>query len=74
MMRFLATCSATRFWTCCTFSEDSSNNSEKKSKNFFSDTILQLSKIFKKPAGMHFLPPSRGNIKMSGTTLFFIFL
>lgn len=34
-MRFLAVCSATRFWTRFTFSEDSSNNSEKKSKKFF---------------------------------------
>ena len=48
MMRFLAVCSATRFWTRFTFSEESSNNSEKKSENFFSDTIPQTIKKFQK--------------------------
>lgn len=74
MLRFLAACSAIRFWTCCANSEDSSNISDKKSEKFFSVTqYLKLSKIFKKPDGMHFLTPRRGYIKMSGTILFFHF-
>ena len=74
MMRFLAVCSTTRFWTCCTFSEDSSNNSEKKSKKFFSVIpFFQSSKTLRNAVDMHFLTPSRGHIKLSGTTLFFIF-
>ena len=47
-MRFLAVCSATRFWTCCANSEDSSNISDKKSKKFFSDTIPQTIKKLQK--------------------------
>ena len=42
MKQFLAVCSATRFWTRCTFSEYSSNNSDKKSKKFFSDSLLLI--------------------------------
>ena len=42
MMLFLAIYSTTRFWTHCTFSEDSSNNSEKKSEKFFSDSLLPI--------------------------------
>jgi len=42
MMLFLAIYSTTRFWTRCTFSEDSSNNSEKKSEKFFSDSLLPI--------------------------------
>ena len=47
-MRFLVIYSTTRFWSRCTFSEDSSNNSDKKSKNFFSDTIPQTIKKLQK--------------------------
>ena len=42
MMLFLAIYSTTRFWTRCTFSEDSSNNSEKKSEKFFQDSLLPI--------------------------------
>ena len=75
MMRFLAVCSATRFWTRCTFSEDSSNNSYKKSKNFFSAIpFFQLSKTSKNTVAMHFIPLCTGSFRMSGETLFFHFL
>ena len=74
MLRFLAACSAIRFWTCCANSEDSSNISDKKSEKFFSVTqYLKLSKIFKKPDGMHFLTPCTGSFKLSGATLFSFF-
>ena len=75
MMRFLAVCSTICFWYFCANSEKSSNNSDKKLKKFFSVTqYLKLSKSFRKSGGMHFLTPSRAYIKMSGATLFFIFL
>ena len=43
-MWFLAVYSTNRFWPHCINSERSSNNSDKKSKNFFSDTIPQTIK------------------------------
>ena len=74
-MWFLAVYSTTRFWTRCTNSEDSSNISDKKSKNFFQlHNTSNYQKIFKKPDGMHFLTPCTGSFKLSGETLFFIFL
>ena len=59
-MRFLAVCSATRFWTRFTFSEDSSNNSEKKSKKFFqSCPTLNRRKISETPMGCTLYHPAQ---------------
>ena len=73
-MRFLAVCSATCFWTRCTFSEDSSNNSYKKSKNFFQQfPSSNYPKPQKNTVAMHFIPLCTGSFRMSGETLFFNF-
>ena len=48
-MRFLAVYSTTPFQANCAISEDSSKNSEKKSKNFFNHVTLQVSEKSQKP-------------------------
>ena len=58
MKRFLAIYSATRFWTCCTFSEDSSNNSEKNQKIFSVTQYFNYQKSLKSPLGCTFYHPA----------------
>ena len=42
MMRFLAVYSTNSFWSLFENSEKSSNNSDKKIKNFFRDSLLPI--------------------------------
>ena len=75
MMRFLAVYSTSPFQVDCTNSEVCSKKSDKKSKKFFSVTPnFKLPKNLRNPGRMHFLPPFTGSFKLSGATLFFIFL
>ena len=74
MMRFLAVYSTTLFQLNYTNSEVYSKFSDKKSKIFSVMSPFKLPKSLRNTGRMHFLPPSRGYIKLSGATLFFIFL
>ena len=74
MMRFLAVYSTTPFQVICTNSEECSKFSERKSKNFSVTAHFKSPKSLENPAGMHFLAPCTVLFKLSGATLFFIFL
>ena len=74
MTRFLAVYSTAGFCFKRTNVENHSKNSDKNQKIFSVTHHFKLPKSLRKTDGMHFLTLCTEPFKMSGATLFFIFL
>ena len=74
MMRFLAAIQHSRFRSVAQIRKCVVKNPRKNQKNFFSHAHFKLPKSLRNPGRMHFPTPCTDFVKMSGATLFFIFL